>query len=551
MSNNRQIADLGNLNLPSTRKSSGHSNGPGFPRNSVLCIIGDSITLKDGYFTGAQSLLFGEGGPFEGWTVYNSAANGKRLRDYFTSIASGDQNAVPLNAEDTTTNLWRLVNADPAKIIIMLGTNDMRLLGGANIYATLAAAQTGMASDLTAVVEFLLERTSAKIELQTPPPFTFVAGSVSGFANFADANDAAARGLALRSLYRSFRNFSSRVSVLDLHSALYPAGTAVASMRWDSLAASVDPDTGLTIKLDELHLTPFGENIRARIMHRAYNSEVPASAAIKTVPNTIHQGGAVRATQAYIKAVGLNFIDFYSNTLFRSFGSILVQDQDRKSLSNIPRYKDVSLSGVNGDLFDFLRCTQFVAVDSLGAAATFSSFSVAHVTVDGINDYYRLTVTGTPTLATGLADLYIASVSQMPPVPPTFVGMKLFITGAAAQARDNIPITGINFPINNSTVQATRQSAPDAAVFGLYVSNVFNGSYDSANNTYDAGVPGLKLATVSLASGFLQSSSFTATSALTALGGVLPDLANFQSTLYAVKESGTMGDWATISIKVR
>ena len=62
-----------------------------YPNNQVLCMIGDSNTVYGSWATAMSSILFDEGGVFENWTVYNSASNGARLRDWAASVASGSQ----------------------------------------------------------------------------------------------------------------------------------------------------------------------------------------------------------------------------------------------------------------------------------------------------------------------------------------------------------------------------------------------------------------------------------------------------------------------------
>lgn len=529
-------------------------NAPNFPRNAVLCLIGDSITVKGSYFTGAEPVLFGAGGPFEGWTVYNSASNGSYLNDWYNSIAGGATGAAPLNSDDSTRNLWRLVNADPDEIIIMLGTNDARKrLANGGLYANDAALQAGLTSQMKAVLDFLLTKTSARIDLQIPVPLTYISGSVSGFCDFADANDAYNRNVAIRTAYRSFRNYSPRVMVTDMHKAMFPAGTADSALRWDSLATSVDPEgTGTVIKVDELHWIGAGETRRAQVMAKRRNPSLPKDTSFFKKPSvTFQQASIYDLVRAVVKGVGAGYVDIYANTIEMVFGQLSKLNSTGPGLDRMQRASDLYLSGYQNQLRRMLRAKSFTIFDGTTAFAT-TPTTIAYNAVDTILDYWRVSFSGgaTPGLTPGaIVDIYVTNINNLAPQPALYDGVQLYLAGAANQARRTIPAMNGMLPFNVNNIQACRQAGTDIATFGVYISNVWNGSFDATDPTYDASAPGLKMGVIDLPANYLMQSGWTPTTLGTALGGAIPAHGYPNVSIYVVKESGTIGDWATITMK--
>lgn len=533
-----------------------------YPRGSVLCIIGDSISVKGSYIDGAANTMYGAEGLYNGWTVYNSASNGSFLHDWYLSIAGGTQGASPLDGDDATRNLWRLVNAKPKEIVIMLGTNDARMLGGANLYADSTALQAGLTTELKAVVDFLLINCpAARIELQIPPVFTYISGSVTGFANFADATDAYTRSKAVRDAYYTLVNYSPRVTLLDTHRAMFPAGTAETALRWDSLAASTDPDTNAVIKVDELHLTPYGEVMRWRI---AAKRRLPTTARspIYNKPSVVtFQGSAQDSIRAYIKGVGAGYIDIYSNTVERNYGAL--GQQVDEGLFFKKRAEDLWLAGFNSRLYRILQASTLNFIDSVGTAVSYSVSGVTHTQIDTYTDYFRVTLVGspTPTLVAGLADIYVTLKDRLPPVPALTQGVELYMDGAKTtpSARVVLPISGRDGSQFNglpdlsiNTVQAVRHTATGTATIDLYISNVWNGSFDATDPSYDAAsAPGLKMGTIDFPNNYLMQTGWTPTAAGTALSGRVPAHGYSNVSVYAVLTAGALGDWGVVTIKAR
>lgn len=553
------IATLGNV-----RREQGASGIHPHPREGTLCLIGDSNTVKGSYFGGAETVLWGAGGYYENWLVYNSASNGSYARDWKNSIAAGSQVAAPLDGDDATRNLWRLVNSKPRHVAVCLGTNDARQLGGGYLYADVAALRVGLEADLKAIAEFLLRYTNAELlEFQMPIPLTYIAGSVSGFCNFVDANDAFARNQAVRDCYLALEGHSSRISVMDTHRIFFPAGTAPTALRWDSLAASTDPETGTVIKVDELHYTPFGETRRAHAMARRRVPSKRHNPKVQVPPVALFQGGAHLAARGYIKGVGAGYIDIYSNLMYWLFGAMGSSGTGTThDLANVPRAEDFWLQGGSALLWNVLQATTLSFVDRLGTAASYTPTSVTHTVVDSINDYYRVSFSGgaVPGLVVGLADVYVTTKDRLPRMPALTQALTLNLRGADStpSARVVVPITnqdGLQWnglpDLSANTVQATRQAGTDIATFDLYMSNVWNGSMDATNATYDAAAPGLKMGTVDLPANYLMQSGWTPTALGTALSGRVPAHGYPNVSIYAVKTAGTIGDWATISIKAR
>lgn len=168
-----------------------------YPRGSVMTHIGDSRTYKIGVWGSIYPVAwFGKRGIFEGWTSYNMGANGASLAVHAASIAAGSQIETPIDSD--STNLWRTVNANPQAIYFSLMTNDFRVGAGT---ATLAAVTATARTNFAACLNFLLARTSAVIILGMPPPIAFANPDPGGYTDCVNADDAAARSAAMRTLH--------------------------------------------------------------------------------------------------------------------------------------------------------------------------------------------------------------------------------------------------------------------------------------------------------------------------------------------------------------
>lgn len=516
--------------------------------NSVLCWIGDSISEGDGYLSGANNILYGPGGLYEGWTVFNSSMNGSYLRDWVLSIASGDPDAEPLDEADYDKNVWRVRNADPDRVNLMLGTNDVRKWNdGTPGYTDIAAAEAGMMTDMTTLVGWLLANTMALISLQVPPTLTFIAGSTTDFCDFVDADDAADRSAMIRRVYRSFRGHSPRVTVLDLPRAMFPARTPDAALRWDSLAASVDPDrAGEIIKVDELHLTGWGECLRAYAICREADPSLPASTEFQRPWVALHQGLALMSTRAVIKGVGSDYIDIYSDSGQHIFGDTEPASTNRGPLSNLAIISQLSAAGLQSALNYILRSRRFRIFDSAGCNTLVEPLSIEHnLNGGGVGDYFRITVDGSPTTAPGLADIYIDDEAGLPPTPTPYEAVTVNIFGDAGQGCASFSTSGRKIPISMTTIQAVRQAAPDECQIDVYVRDTWNGAHSAGGTS-----KGYRLGKITLPENHLLASAWTPDPTNFPTGNAeLPENPDYKTALYCEVVSGSKGDWATVTLK--
>lgn len=506
--------------------------------------------------------MYGPGGVYENWKVWNSASNGSLLRDWTANIVTGIQGAAPIDGEDATRNPWRVVNANPDEIVIMLGTNDARLIGGGYTYASVAALLAGMTADLKTLCDFFLDRCKkARIELQIPPLLTYISSGMTAFTNYTNSTDAYDRNKAIRDAYYTMANYSSRITVSDTHRAFFGIGVPEASLRWDSLAASVDPraNIGTTIiKVDELHLTPFGQVRRWQI---AQNRRVPGLAdnTKYNIPSVVTNYTALLDTRAYIKGVGAGYIDFYSNTIMRAYGT-------RSAFADTSMlYRETAeslwLSGFQAKLYQILQSQIINVIDSVGTVYQLTPTSMTHTVVDTYSDYFRVSFAGgaTPSLLAGPADLYVNSPDRLARTMQRTVGMVLHLDGkdATPAGRAVIPLTPTGLAnqglpaLSASTIQVNRDLAPDAATFDVYFENVWDGSFDSTNATYDKVTPGIKMGTINIASGWKTNSTWTASADGTALAGLCPPHGYPAVSLYVVKMTGSIGAWANVTLLCR
>lgn len=529
----------GGRNLQDALKQTTNQNTSIYPTGSIVCLCGDSITDPSLQFTNAMPGLVNSGGIWEGRTLFNMAANGKLAQDWANSIASGNQSATPINSADTTTNLWRFVNAKPTEIFVQLGTNDRR---------TNLRTELQLETDLIKIAKFLLEKTTAFITFQCPPPFVYIAGSVSGFANFANADDAATRSAGIRAMYLRLRSLSSRIQVIDTHRHLFPNGTAETAYRWDSLAAAVHPQTGAVLMLDELHYSQIGQTLRAQIITRYQDPSAPYLVQAKVAPQTAYQTAALSA-MCFVKAVGVGYVDIYADSIRNLLGS-LTSGYPRGPLKNIPRNENALLAGAASLLRNLLRAKRFRLWDFTSTELVVTPTAVTYNQVDGgIQDYWRVSVSGTPAFPLGAALAYVVDLDRLPNAPPDNLPISIYVGGASGQGATVLPMIDVKPIFFSSGVQGRRQNASGGAVIGLYASNTATGTY---SGTVSAAYPGLKLGTLTFANTGYLAPSFVA-DPTNFPGGTasLPDLPNYQSAIYAVLESGSLGEWGNVVIRPR
>jgi hypothetical protein len=512
-----------------------------YPRNSVLCQIGDSrtdIAVSAWAGTSAKALQ-GMGGVFEGWTSYNMGQNGQSLAGYFATIASGNQSDPPINS--ASNNLWRTVNANPQAIIISLMTNDFRT--GART-AQLPAKITTARANLAGVINFLLEKTSASIILRMPPPIAFANPDPGGYTDCLDADDAAARSAAMRMLHLEWLNVSDRVIVIDTHRHIY-------GYRLDSVAAAVDPEGAGALMADTLHNTGLGASRECQVIERTINPAVPYTSGIITL-GARTDVSPIFAIAQWAKTVvvqnsGAGYIDIVRNPLDK-----IARLSDAAPLNHLPYVRLAAYYANLTDMKEIQRIgSYFIYFHNTGE--TFGPLLNTGFSDTPAGGVWRLLVTGGPVAKTGPATIYVTSENEMPyasgngvdhcvisingPQPLTVNAM-----GAASlNLLRGVKILGIP--------ACTRSESVGAATIGIYRATGAGGDINVSSVNYP--YPGIELGVLTIPNGF-RSSGFSggnfAVNTTNFPSGIVSFTATSGTVISAKVLTGSLGLYGQITI---
>jgi lysophospholipase L1-like esterase len=513
-----------------------------YPRGSVFAHVGDSLSVKSGEWgVGYLNGWNAAGGVFEGWTHYNMASNGSPASSWAAQIAAGNTAEAPADyANNLGYNPWAVVNADPDVIGFQLGTNDLRMDGSANAVTTLRA-------NIAKLITLFLARTSAHIIMQVPPPIVYLNPDTYGFTNCTSAADAAARSAALRTLYLEYENVSSRITVVDLQKHLYGFSAV-------GVAASQDPEGQGALMKDTLHLTNLGQTRRAQIIARTIDPTLPYTTAVTAIPIQSVYKDSLLSTLVNVKASGAGYVDIYADTITQLLGS-LTRGWPRGPLNNIRRSELMLMAGTASKLRELLQGSQILLYyPATATSVTLSNFTAAYNLVDGVNDYWRVSATGT-FAGSGPALAYVTDATKLARRIPDNLSMQIQICGAlpltsgAAAGAAPVPLSDTKPVFNATTMSGVRQAASGTATVDLYVTNVWNKSY---SGSVAAAAPGYKLGTLSFANGFFQSPTWAADPTNFPGGtATLPDTPSNLTVLHAILSSGSMGDYGVVTIRCR
>lgn len=522
-------------------------------RNAVIAMIGDSIIAGGEFRVAYENDWFATGGVFEGYTRYNLASNGSPASSWAANISAGNQSETPVDYAapgNPNYNPWAAVNAAPDEILFGLGTNDLRMDGSAGSISDLR-------QDIASLITFLLERTDARILMMMPPPYAYRNPDPDSFTNFVDADDAAARSAALRTIYLEWENVSSRVVVFDSHKALY-------GYRIDDIAAATEPEGQIdfldggsprSLMKDSLHPTNTAQSRVGQIIARSIDASLPFTTEVKRVAPVSYQDCSL-SCMVEVRGGGSGYIDIYADSLQRLTG-VLGRTTPRGPLNNIRQAETLAVAGAASILRNILRSRRFAVsyVDGSATETILEGFTYSYNVVDGINDYWRISATGTFS-GSGFATAFVQTDTNLPQYPAMQLPLIIPISGAlpltsgAAEGAAAIPALGVSPAFSASTIHGTRESNSGAATVDIYACNRFDWAYD--DGTTVTASPGLKIGTVTFPNGHYCQTQWAKDSTNFPSGDpVLPVSSNANTVLRAILQTGSLGDHGAISIRAR
>lgn len=518
--------------ISSYRKpSEGVAQLTSYPRGSVIVHVGDSNTQKPGYRNAYEGDWLARGGVFESWASYNHGANGQTANGYANGIASGNQSEAPFDypaVSGGTSNPWQTVNANPQVIIYSLGTNDMRIGAGS---ANIAAKTASLRADVARLVNFFLEKTSAAIILRMPPPIAFANPDPGGFTDCLDANDAAARSAAIRTVYLEWLNVSDRVRVIDLHKHLF-------GLRADSVAGPQDPEGSGNLMSDTLHPSDLGFTRSVQIIARSIDPSLPYTSKTTKVGIDVFDA-ALWTYTVRVADAGNGYIDFQKDpTALPTVSS--------GTLANVRLRENLLFSGTAAKFKEFSRLGANFSAFSHKTGATLTFTAVPNLGDRPLNGEWRLLATGDFTsIKNDYLTFYVTNPTSLPdatlfpnvaPISIVLNGTQPLGAGAAGAAidgysRGSFAITGVR------GVRAGNSGAVSIDIYRV------GGAVPGA--TYATGD---RIGNFQFRNGYYRDDLFTVDATNYPSGLPSFGLSGNESAFYAVVVSGTIGAYGEIKL---
>lgn len=539
----------------STNNKNGQSSLTAYPRGSIISHVGDSNTqARPGYRDAYNADWLAKGGVFEAWTSFNQGANGSTAAGWASNILTGNQAAVPVDLSTTATqgtnpdqwaNPWATVNAAPQVIIFSLGTNDFRINAGP---AQIAAVTNTFRVNIAKLVNFFLEQTSAAIILRMPQPIAFANPDPGGFTDCVNADDAAARSAAMRTVYLEWLNVSDRVRVVDTHKAIF-------GLRADSVAGPQDPEGfGTNLYDDTLHPSLLGFARIVQCIARTIDPSLPYGVARKTLPESVYENSYFTYT-AYALVSGNGFVDIDPRALdlpnFATSNAGYSQTLRRRSLANIPFSENLLYAGAGERFRRFLACNGYkIYSHKTGLTYTVNNFPNA----SDNTSFWRVLTAGVD--LTGISGDYVTffvdTRESSPHLLERLTGLTINLNGPQPLAAGASGATPNQFLAGSATitrVRGVRQSNSGAAVVSVYVSNQTDGSYNVGT---PFPYPGMKLGVLTFAAGARNSggSAFVWDATNVPGGSFLYGHNNANLSFNAEVDSGTIGEHGAIHLQM-
>jgi len=460
----------------------------------VLVHVGDSNTNgRPAWRQAYEADWLAPGGIFQGWTSYNIGQNGTTLADWATTeITNADNPLYSSLAPQDYTNvqnpgagrLARVINAKPDVIILSLGTNDLNNPGSRASIGTEANLRTNLA----ALVNFLLARTTATIVLRMPQPFAYE--DFSGVTQWVNAAEAAEASRRLRQVYREWTGRHSRVEVYDSHAALFGDSC-------DNKAVNAqDPWLASTPLIDDsLHFSWVAAiRMCSQIDSQLRGGINRSLVAPKTNPDDVvrfatwattlytHQTAGVTTSGSYVFSAGPDAV--VANQRIGNFDNILARIGPLERLKQLVEITPTaSLVGLQELLNIPLQNLLFAYNHTSGTTVQITSVTLAGWQSNGTRQEPLLTITG-PALA-GLGGGRVTFYTTDPKNLPYTYGQNYFTTNMATTQQ--IVALPVNYKIKSA--KAYRINAIGTPVITLYVGNQPNGAWNDGVDNLPSGKP--------------------------------------------------------------
>lgn len=385
-------------------------------QGGTIVQVGDSNTDdaagRPGWQTAVDIEWTGSRAPLYDWTDNNIGQNGSTLQAWVSSISTGNSGT----AVTTRGSAWAAVNANPDIIVVSLGTNDMGL---DSVRAT-SGSETTFRSNLSTLINFFLDNSSAAILLRLPQPFAYEAFTGVTWTN---ADEAATMSARMRSLYLEWVGAHPRVSVYDSHADLF-------GLRIDDKATdALDPVSGGAMMSDCLHPTELGfrrfAQRLAQMMVPSLRREHPQTI-ISNAQHVVQPWAVpVRVTNTEVSGTLLTILTDPKAVMFGA----LAYATDKDSPVGVFDWGGMDAAFAFGKLSAYHDLRSAYAAPDVkiyfpgsGNTYTCTTFRLnTTVTGSGGEIVDKYSITGTSITETGLAVVYVEDVRYAPSVPPDLI----------------------------------------------------------------------------------------------------------------------------------